>query len=153
MRLVSIVNLQRRFPLWALLGTVAAYAWPAPFAASQPAIVPLLGLVMFAMGMTVSGREFLVVVRRPVAVALGVGLQFLVMPLVGWLLANSAGLATGFVTGVMLLGSCPGGTASNVMCYLPRGDVALSITLTVVSTVLATRWLRRAAAVANVDGP
>jgi BASS family bile acid:Na+ symporter len=134
---MNIVGLQRWFPLWALMGSALAYTRPDPFAAAGPAIVPLLGLVMFGMGMTLSGSEFMAVLRRPGIVVLGVSLQFLLMPLIGWLLANSAGLADGLVAGVVLLGSCPGGTASNVMCYLARGDVALSITLTAVSTLLA----------------
>lgn len=134
---MNVVGLQRWFPLWALLGSAFAYVRPEPFAAAGPAIVPLLGLVMFGMGMTLSGSAFQAVVRRPGIVLLGVSLQFLLMPLTGWLLASAAGLASGLLAGVVLLGSCPGGTASNVMCYLARGDVALSITLTAVSTVLA----------------
>jgi len=124
---MSVVGLQRWFPLWALLSSAFAYARPEPFAAAGDAIVLLLGLVMFGMGMTLSGRDFMAVVSRPGVVVLGVSLQFLVMPLIGWLLASTAGLAGGLVAGVVLLGSCPGGTASNVMCYLARGDVALSI--------------------------
>jgi len=136
-QLMSVVGLQRWFPLWALLGCAFAYGWPEPFAGAGAAIVPLLGLVMFGMGMTLGSRDFLAVARRPGAVVLGVSLQFFLMPLIGWLLASTAGLAGGLVAGVVLLGSCPGGTASNVMCYLARGDVALSVTLTAVSTVLA----------------
>ena len=134
---MSAVGLQRWFPFWALMGSALAYLWPDSFAAAKAAIVPLLGVVMFGMGMTLSGRDFMAVVRRPGIVALGVTLQFFMMPLTGWLLANAAGLAGGLVAGVVLLGSCPGGTASNVICYLARGDVALSITLTAVSTLLA----------------
>jgi BASS family bile acid:Na+ symporter len=134
---MSAAGLQRWFPFWALMGSGLAYLWPESFAAAEVAIVPLLGIVMFGMGMTLSGRDFMAVVRRPGIVALGVTLQFFVMPLTGWLLATAAGLAGGLVAGVVLLGSCPGGTASNVMCYLARGDVALSITLTAVSTLLA----------------
>lgn len=134
---MSVVGLQRWFPLWALLASACAYARPELFATAGPAIVPLLGLVMFGMGMTLSGSDFLAVVRKPAVVLLGVSLQFLLMPLTGWLLASTTGLTAGLVAGVVLLGSCPGGTASNVMCYLARGDVALSITLTAVSTLLA----------------
>jgi BASS family bile acid:Na+ symporter len=77
------------------------------------------------------------VVRRPFTVLLGVGLQFLLMPLAGWLLAVLFQLPAQLAVGVILVGCSPGGTASNVICYLARGDVALSITLTAVSTVLA----------------
>jgi len=137
LRHMTVSGLQRWFPLWALLACVVAYARPVPFAAAGPAIVPLLGLVMFGMGMTLNGSDFLAVLRRPGLVLLGVGLQFLLMPLLGWLLAGGGGLSAGLAAGVVLLGSCPGGTASNVICYLARGDVALSITLTAVSTLLA----------------
>ncbi len=125
------------FPLWALAGTVLAYLYPAWFADLKPAIVPLLGLVMFGMGMTLSGESFLLVLRRPLTVCLGVALQFLLMPLAGWLLTVVFQLPVQLAVGVILVGCSPGGTASNVICYLARGDVALSITLTAVSTLLA----------------
>ena len=134
---MSAAGWQRWFPLWALLASALAYVHPAPFASAGAAIVPLLALVMFGMGMTLTSADFLAVLRRPAVVLLGVGLQFLLMPLLAWLLAGGAALPPELAAGVVLLGSCPGGTASNVMCYLARGDVALSITLTAVSTVLA----------------
>ena len=117
----------RLFPLWALLGCMLAYLWPEPFLAARPAIVPLLALVMFGMGLTLTTENFREVLRRPELVALGVGLQFLLMPLIGWLLVRLLGLPPALAAGVILVGSCPGGTASNVVCYLARGDVALSI--------------------------
>ena len=131
------LNLQRWFPLLALLGALFAWLFPAPLVPARPLIVPLLGLVMFGMGITLTVDSFAAVLRRPLPVALGVLLQFLLMPLLGWLLSAAFGLAPMLAAGVILLGSCPGGTASNVICYLARGDVALSITLTAVSTLLA----------------
>lgn len=125
------------FPFWALAGAWLAYLYPAIFTDLKPAIVPLLGLVMFGMGMTLSGSSFLTVLRRPVTVGLGVALQFLLMPLAGWLLTLLFQLPVQLAIGVILVGCSPGGTASNVICYLARGDVALSITLTAVSTLLA----------------
>jgi BASS family bile acid:Na+ symporter len=125
------------FPLWALAGAVLAYGYPEGLAALKPAIVPLLGLVMFGMGMTLTAHSFLVVMRRPFTVLLGVALQFLLMPLAGWLLVMLFQLPVQLAVGVILVGCSPGGTASNVICYLARGDVALSITLTAVSTLLA----------------
>jgi BASS family bile acid:Na+ symporter len=125
------------FPLWALAGTLLAYLYPGIFAVLKPAIIPLLGLVMFGMGITLTGRSFLVVLRRPFTVLLGVALQFLLMPLAGWLLATVFQLPAQLAVGMILVGCSPGGTASNVICYLARGDVALSITLTAVSTLLA----------------
>ena len=125
------------FPLWALGACAAAWLWPAPFAALKPAIVPLLGVVMFGMGATLTAASFAEALRRPGTVALGVALQYLVMPAAGWAAATLAGLPPALAAGLILVGSCPGGTASNVICYLARGDVALSITLTAVSTLLA----------------
>lgn len=125
------------FPLWALAASLLAYEFPEGLAALKPAIIPLLGLVMFGMGMTLSARSFLVVMHRPFTVFLGVALQFLLMPLAGWLLVMLFQLPAQLAVGVVLVGCSPGGTASNVICYLARGDVALSITLTAVSTLLA----------------
>jgi BASS family bile acid:Na+ symporter len=134
---MTVPGLQRWFPVAALLAAALAFRFPDIPATAGPAIVPLLGLVMFGMGITLTGQDFVRVLRRPVIVVLGVGLQFMVMPFLGWLLAGLAGLSAGLSAGVVLLGSCPGGTASNLICYLARGDVALSITLTAVSTLLA----------------
>ncbi len=132
-----IARLTRLFPLWALLFAAAAYVWPAAFRPLAPAVVPLLGVVMLGMGVSLTPADFARVLQRPGAVSLGVGLQFLVMPLVAYLVAHAIGLPAQLVAGLVLVGSCPGGTASNVVCYLARGDVALSITLTTVSTLLA----------------
>lgn len=125
------------FPLWALLGVLLAWLVPEMLVPMKVAIVPLLGLVMFAMGVTLTGADFLTVLRRPFPVALGVALQFLLMPLVAWGLVKLAGLPPQLAIGLILVGCSPGGTASNVICYLAKGDVALSITLTTVSTLLA----------------
>ncbi len=133
----AMVRITALFPLWALLGALLAWIWPEPLVGLRPTIVPLLGLVMLGMGMTLTPANFTEVLRRPGAVALGVGLQYLIMPLAGWLVARMLGLPPALLAGLVLVGSCPGGTASNVVCYLARGDVALSITLTTLSTLLA----------------
>jgi BASS family bile acid:Na+ symporter len=132
-----MTRITRLFPLWAVAGSLLALAVPDLLVPLKPAIVPLLGLVMFGMGITLTGQNFLTVLRRPFPVLLGVSLQFLVMPLAAWLIAVLLGLPPQLGAGLILLGCCPGGTASNVICYLARGDVALSITLTAVSTLLA----------------
>ena len=103
----------------------------------RPAIEPLLGVVMFGMGVTLTPGDFGAVLRTPWLVAFGVGLQFGLMPLLAFLLAKLLALSPELAAGLVLVGSCPGGTASNVICYLARADVALSITLTLVSTLLA----------------
>jgi BASS family bile acid:Na+ symporter len=125
------------FPLWALLGSLLAWWLPNWFIPLKPSIVPLLGVVMFGMGITLTGSDFLEVLRRPFAVLLGISLQFLLMPFAAWGLASLAGLSPQLAVGLILVGCSPGGTASNVICYLGRGDVALSITLTTTSTLLA----------------
>ena len=132
-----MVRITALFPLWAMLGVLLAWFVPGPLAACRPAILPLLGVVMFGMGAGLRVENFLAVLRRPVPVVLGLGLQFLMMPLAGWLLALLAGLPPQLAAGMILVGCSPGGTASNVICYLARGDVALSITLTACSTLLA----------------
>jgi len=132
-----ISRLTSLFPLWALVASGFAFVAPELFASWKPAIVPLLGLVMFGMGMTLAWGNFAEVLRRPGIVLLGTLLQFLVMPLAAWLVAHLMGLPPMIAAGLVLVGSCPGGTASNVVCYLARGDVALSITLTTLSTLLA----------------
>jgi BASS family bile acid:Na+ symporter len=125
------------FPAWALLASIAAYLFPAPFAASNNAISPLLGVVMLGMGLTLTADSFRLVLRRPTVVGAGVTLQFLVMPLLAWTTAKVLGLSPALTAGLVLVGTCPGGTASNVIAFLARGDVALSITLTSVSTLLS----------------
>ncbi|MBK1631309.1 bile acid:sodium symporter [Thiohalocapsa halophila] len=125
------------FPLWALLGSVLAYLRPDWLAPLKPAIVPLLGVVMFGMGVTLTWRQFAAVWQRPQQVGLGMALQFGVMPLAAWVIGTALGLPAALIAGLVLVGASPGGTASNVVCYLARGDVALSITLTAASTLLA----------------
>ena len=125
------------FPIWALLGSLLAWWQPEFLIPLKASIVPLLGIVMFGMGMTLTGSDFLNVLRRPFPVLLGVAMQFLLMPLAAWALATAAGLPPQLAVGLILVGCSPGGTASNVICYLARGDVALSITLTTASTLLA----------------
>ncbi len=134
MRSTAITSL---FPLWALLGSLLAWMAPAGLVPLKVLIVPLLGMVMFGMGMTLTGSDFLNVLRRPFPVFLGVAMQFLLMPLAAWALATAAGLPAQLAVGLILVGCSPGGTASNVICYLAKGDVALSITLTMASTLLA----------------
>ena len=132
------------FPALALMVSVLGVYAPALLAGLKPAIVPLLGVVMFGMGMTLSARSFAAVIARPGVVALGLALQYLLMPALAWLIGRAFGLSFPLLLGLVLVGSCPGGTASNVICYLAKGDVALSITLTTLSTllaVIATPWL------------
>ena len=117
----------------------AAAIWPEALRAAVPTSrVPwLLGAVMFGMGLTLRGRDFALVLRRPRDVAIGVAAQFAVMPFLAWALARALRLPPDIALGVILVGACPGGTASNVMAYLAGGDVALSVTMTACSTLLS----------------
>ncbi len=125
------------FPLWAVLISALAVVYPASLILLKWAIVPLLGVVMFGMGVTLTTSDFTATMKRPAVIALGVILQFLLMPLIGWLLTRLLSLPLPLAVGVILVGAAPGGTASNVITYLARGDVALSITLTSMTTMLA----------------
>lgn len=126
----------RYFALIVLAGAVVAFFVPA-LAFITGYINILLGIVMFGMGLTLSVEDFRRVFSRPKDIAVGVGAQFTVMPLVAFALAVGLNLPPELAVGVILLGCCPGGTASNVITYLAKGDVALSVSLTSVSTVLA----------------
>lgn len=129
-------NFTRLFPLWALLVSLLAYLLSEQLAVLQNLIVPLLALVMFCMGLTLGLDDFRRVLRMPLPILLGVVLQFLLMPLIALLVARLLNLSEQLTAGMIVVGSCAGGTASNVICYLARADVALSITLTLVSTLL-----------------
>ncbi|HLV18723.1 MAG TPA: bile acid:sodium symporter family protein [Pseudomonas sp.] len=127
------------FAFWVLLFAVLAFFLPAWFLpiAKGGWIVPLLGIVMFGMGLTLKAADFAEVARRPLRVLLGVLAQFLVMPGLAWLLCQLLGLPAEIAVGVILVGCCPGGTASNVITWFSRGDVALSVAITSVTTLLA----------------
>lgn len=100
-------------------------------------IVPLIQLIMFGMGATLSLSEFSRVLKMPWAVLIGLLLQFTIMPLSGYTLAKLFGFESAIAAGVILVGSCPGGVASNLMTYLSKGNVALSVTMTACSTLVA----------------
>ncbi len=125
------------FALWAIVFAIAGYAAAPVFVPFKPAIPYALGIIMFGMGLTLRARDFAEIFRRPMQVLLGVVAQFLIMPLLAVLLVNIFSLDPMVALGVILVGCCPGGTASNVMTYLARGDVALSVTITACSTLLA----------------
>lgn len=125
------------FALWVLLFAILAFVQPAWFLPLTAWIVPLLGLIMFGMGLTLKTEDFREVARRPVAVLIGVLAQFIIMPCTAWLLCQVFGLPAQIAVGVILVGCCPGGTASNVITWFARGDLALSVAITSVTTLLA----------------
>ena len=151
-----IHTLTRLFPLWAILFSALAWWQPALFAGLKSAILPLLALVMFGMGLTLTLDDFTRILKMPKLIVLGALLQFGVMPLAAWGISLLLGLHPLLIAGMVLVGASPGGTASNVVCYLARGNVALSITLTAVSTLLAvllTPWLSWLYLNASIDVP
>ncbi|CEA07391.1 Sodium Bile acid symporter family protein [Arthrobacter saudimassiliensis] len=136
------------FPLLILAGGAVALFFPEPFTGLSPFINPGLMLIMFGMGLTLTLPDFGLVVRQPLPVLLGVVAQYVIMPLLGWGISAALGLPPALAAGVILVGCAPGGTASNVVTYLARGNVALSVAMTSVSTLLAplftpllTLWL------------
>ncbi|MDA1371781.1 MAG: bile acid:sodium symporter family protein [Proteobacteria bacterium] len=132
------------FPFWATLFSAVAYIYNSFFASLEQAIVPLLAVVMFVMGLTLNSEDFLRISRDPRPVFVGVVLQFLLMPILALTLATMLQLSNQLTAGMVLVGSCAGGTASNVISYLAKGDVALSISMTMTSTligVIATPFL------------
>lgn len=124
------------FPLWALLISLIAFAMNSAFAALSPAIVPLLAIVMFMMGLTLTKTDVERIAGDPKPILVGVVLQFVLMPVLALTFAKMLQLSNQLTIGMVLVGSCAGGTASNVVCYLAKGDVALSISMTMVSTLV-----------------
>ncbi len=118
------------------IATIALFE-PLTFKWAAPKVTILLGVDMFAMGMTLRIRDFKLVFQRPRDVFIGALAQFTIMPALAWLLAKGFGLPPELAAGVILVGTCPGGTSSNVMTYLARGDVALSVSMTMTTTILA----------------
>lgn len=147
----------RLFAVWTVLGTLLAWLIPELFLwvvdgrfapLGQPLVSVMLGVVMLGMGLTLTLDDFRRVARLPGAVAAGVVLQFTIMPLAGIALAGVLLSEPGLAVGLVLVACCPGGTASNVVAYLARANVALSVTMTMASTLVAvaatpllTGWL------------
>ncbi|MCP8900622.1 bile acid:sodium symporter family protein [Gilvimarinus xylanilyticus] len=128
-------HFNRLFPLWAILLGTLGYLFPATFTPMAPGIAWLLALVMFAMGLTLSAADFARVVRTPRPILLGLALQFTVMPLAALAVSRFLGLSAELTTGMVLVGSAAGGTASNVIAWLAGGRVALSVSMTLASTL------------------
>ncbi len=121
-----------------LLAAVFSLLLPGVFnRVEMQAINPMLGVIMFGMGLTLSPADFRVVLSRPVDILIGCVAQFAAMPLLALLLVKCFALPADLALGVILVGCCPGGTASNVITYLAKGDLPLSVGMTAVSTMLA----------------
>jgi BASS family bile acid:Na+ symporter len=125
------------FPLLVLAAGALGLLLPGSFSGWSEAVPYLLGVVMFCMGVTMTPEDFRGVARRPWAVALGLVAHYVIMPGLGWAVAHLLHLSPQLAAGVILVGCAPSGTASNVVTYLARGDVALSVSVATVSTLLA----------------
>ena len=141
---ILVTKFNNLFPLWAVLLSSVAFVFNGFFGNFEQAIVSLLASVMFIMGLTLTDEDFLRISKDPRPVFVGVLLQFLLMPILALTLATMLQLSNQLTAGMVLVGSCAGGTASNVISYLAKGDVALSISMTMTSTlagVIATPLL------------
>ncbi|MFC2613230.1 MAG: bile acid:sodium symporter family protein [Eikenella corrodens] len=126
------------FALWAALFAMAGFLAPSLFTSFIAPYIPwLLGVIMFGMGLTLAPSDFKILGQHPKAVLIGVVAQFVIMPTTAYLLSLALNLPPEVAIGVVLVGACPGGTASNVMTFLARGNVALSVAVTSISTLLA----------------
>lgn len=124
------------FVIWVILAALAAFIAPHYFIWFKPFIVPALGIVMFGMGITLTPSDFRRILHQPKAVAVGVAAQFLFMPALGAIMARLFHLPDALCVGMILVGACPGGTASNVITYLAKADLALAVTLTAMTTLI-----------------
>ncbi len=142
-------GIPKAFPVWITLGSVLALLYPQSFAwfitgrfqdvtfYEGGLVTPGLQVIMGAMGLSLTEADFRRVWRLRRAVFTGVSAQFLLMPVLGLLLARAFQLPPAYAAGMVLVACCPGGTASNVITYLAKADVALSVAMTTVSTLLA----------------
>ncbi|MFK3939159.1 bile acid:sodium symporter family protein [Alkalihalobacillus sp. NPDC078783] len=129
--------ISKYFALIVILVSVVAYAVPGGFTWIAPYITYLLGIIMFGMGLTMRGSDFAVVAKRPIPVFIGLVAQFVIMPSIAFGLTQLFNLPYELAVGIILVGACPGGTASNVMVFLAKGDLPLSVAMTSISTLLA----------------
>ncbi|HBR91983.1 MULTISPECIES: bile acid:sodium symporter family protein [Acinetobacter calcoaceticus/baumannii complex] len=128
---------QKTFALWVIVFAALAL-WQPEFFVWLKAYIPwILGIIMLGMGMTMTVDDFKGVLQSPKAVLIGVLAQFVVMPGLAFVLCKLFNLPPEIAVGVILVGCCPGGTASNVITYMAKGNVALSVACTSVSTLLA----------------
>jgi bile acid:Na+ symporter, BASS family len=125
------------FAFWVVAAAAIAFVFPEAFVGIGAYITILLGVVMFGMGLTLKAVDFKIIFKNPLPVIIGVAAQYIIMPLSAFLIAYLLNLPAELAAGLVLLGSVPGGTASNVMVYLARGNLPLSVSMTSFSTLLA----------------
>eukprot|EP00871_Galdieria_phlegrea_P005474 jgi/Galph1/5928/GphlegSOOS_G4572.1 len=133
------------FPLWILLGAIGAFFKPSYFLWFKGShIIWTLSSIMLAMGLTLDVSQLIEVTKNPYPVIFGALAQYSIMPMLGYVISRIFALPTEFAVGICLVACCPGGTASNLVCYLAEANVALSVLMTTVTTllsVLVTPWL------------
>ncbi|MFI3838703.1 bile acid:sodium symporter family protein [Staphylococcus hominis] len=127
----------KTFLLWMFIAAIIGFIFPTQLATIGQLVPWLLGIVMLGMGMTIKPSDFKLVFKEPRSVIIGVILQFTIMPILAYTIAKIFHLPAELAIGVILVGCCPGGTSSNVMSYLANANVALSVAITSVSTLLA----------------
>lgn len=139
MRALSTIGsvLTRYVALIIIALSALAFVVPQAFVWATAYTTIFLGVIMFGMGLTIKPSDFKVVFTHPKEVLIGAVAQYTIMPLAAWALATVLQLPADIAIGVILLGCCPGGTASNVITYIAKGDVPLSVGMTIVSTLLA----------------
>lgn len=125
------------FPAFILAGTVVALLFPAPFLPGAAYITQFLMIIMFGMGLTLTIPDFQEIARRPLPILIRVVAQFVIKPLAAIAVAKLLGLNPALAVGLLMLGSVSGGTSSNVITFLAKGDVALSVAMTSVSTLVS----------------
>ena len=130
--------LSRYTSSFVIMAAVAAFILPELFFWVQGDVQALvLGFIMLTMGMTLRPADFRILASRPLDICIGAVAQFSIMPLAAWLLVAGFDLPRGIAAGLILVGCCPGGVSSNIMSFLCKGDVAYSVGMTTVSTLLA----------------
>jgi len=129
-------RLIRLFPVFAIVLSIIAYFFPSNFVDLKSQIVPALMLIMLSMGLTLTFDDFKNLTKYKKAIIVGIILQFSVMPIAALVICSLLGLSQELTIGMILVGSVAGGTASNVMCYIAKGNVALSISMTALSTLI-----------------
>lgn len=127
----------KTFIFWMLVAAIIGFVFPSQLSILGGFVPYLLGVVMLGMGMTIDPKDFKIVLQSPKPVIIGVILQFTIMPTLAFLIAKGFHLPPEIAIGVILVGCCPGGTSSNVMSYLAKANVALSVAITSVSTLIA----------------
>lgn len=128
---------QKTFALWVVVFALIALCFPTAFVWLKAYIPWVLGIIMLGMGMTMTVDDFKGVLQNPKAVLIGVVAQFVIMPSLAYLLCKLLQLPAEIAVGVILVGCCPGGTASNVIAYMAKANTALSVACTSISTFLA----------------